>query len=65
MESSLLWRVLYFLIHTRKIYIYIYIIIQLEEINILPLSFDRPRINTFITKMIKNKLCEENIKTAL
>lgn len=61
MENSLLWRVLYSLIHTRKIYIYHY----LEEINILPLSFDRPRINTFITKMIKNKLCEENIKTVL
>ena len=28
------------------------------------LSFDRPRMNIFITKMIKNKLCEENIKTA-
>lgn len=61
MESSLLWRVLCFLIHTRKkIYISL-----LEEINILPLSFDRLGVNTFITKMIKNKLCEENIKTAL
>lgn len=61
MESSLLWHVLYFLIHTRKKYIYHY----LEEINILPLSFDSPRINISITKMIKNKLCEEKIKTVL
>lgn len=30
-------------------------------INIPPLSFDGPGINTFITEMIKNKLCETDI----
>lgn len=36
-----------------------------NDIGVTPISFDRSRINTFITKMIKNKLCEENIKTTL
>lgn len=35
------------------------------SVALASISFDRSRINTFITKMIKNKLCEENIKTTL